>query len=257
MNQNQMILNLAVSMGEAMLQNGGEIYRVEDTVTHILTAYGITDYNVFVISNGIFATVNETGPSPSHMVRHVPLCGMNLQRICALNQLSREICASPLPIDTAMERLKEAAALSPAPLPLQIFCCGAGSGAFCYLLGGSLLDTIPSFFLGSILQFFLSKIAAKTSRFIPNILGSALVTFLSLLLMHSGLPFQQDKVGIGAIITLVPGVSFTTSIREFFNGDYLSGTIHLIDALLTALCIAIGVGSAVTLHQLLTGGLSL
>ena len=29
----------------------------------------------------------------------------------------------------------------------------------------------------------------------------------------------------------------------FFNGDYLSGTIRLIDALLVALCMAIGVGA--------------
>ena len=51
---------------------------------------------------------------------------------------------------------------------------------------------------------------------------------------------MPDKVIIGAIMPLVPGIAFTTSIRDFYNGDYLSGTIHLIDALLTAICIAVG-----------------
>ena len=46
-----------------------------------------------------------------------------------------------------------------------------------------------------------------------------------------GLVFLQDKVIIGVIILLVPGVALTTSIRELFNGDYLSGCIHLADAL--------------------------
>ena len=46
----------------------------------------------------------------------------------------------------------------------------------------------------------------------------------------------------GGLIILVPGVPFTTSIRDFFNGDYLSGTIRLIDALLVAFCMAVGVG---------------
>lgn len=41
---------------------------------------------------------------------------------------------------------------------------------------------------------------------------------------------------------LVPGIALTTSIRDFFNGDYLSGAIHMIDAVLTAFCIAAGVG---------------
>lgn len=40
---------------------------------------------------------------------------------------------------------------------------------------------------------------------------------------------------------LVPGIALTTSIRDFFNGDYLSGAIHMIDAILTAFSIAVGV----------------
>ena len=60
-----------------------------------------------------------------------------------------------------------------------------------------------------------------------------------------------NRVVIGGIIPLVPGVAFSTSIREFFNGDYLSGVIHLIAALLTAVCIALGVcGGIFVLRQL-------
>ena len=37
------ILTLAVETGDALLRNGAEVYRVEDTVLHILKAYEITD----------------------------------------------------------------------------------------------------------------------------------------------------------------------------------------------------------------------
>ena len=37
------VLNLAISVGEVLLKNGGEIYRVQETVTRILEAYGIQD----------------------------------------------------------------------------------------------------------------------------------------------------------------------------------------------------------------------
>ena len=59
-------------------------------------------------------------------------------------------------------------------------------------------------------------------------------------LLFAGL--NRDSITIGGLIILVPGVPLTTSIRDFFNGDYLSGTIRLIDALLVAICMAIGVG---------------
>lgn len=35
------ILTLAVEIGDCMLRNGAEIYRVEDTVVHILSSYEV------------------------------------------------------------------------------------------------------------------------------------------------------------------------------------------------------------------------
>ena len=71
-----------------------------------------------------------------------------------------------------------------------------------------------------------------------------------------GFPVHYDKIIIGGIMPLVPGIPLTNSIRDFINSDYLSGSIRLIDALLTAFCIAVGVGIVITIVQL-TGGLSI
>ena len=38
------ILSLAVETGDALLRNGAEVYRVEDTVMHILVGYVIVVY---------------------------------------------------------------------------------------------------------------------------------------------------------------------------------------------------------------------
>ena len=50
------------------------------------------------------------------------------------------------------------------------------------------------------------------------------------------------------------GVALTTSIRDFFHGDYLSGAIRMLDAVLVGGCIAMGVGVVVKVLSLLTGG---
>ena len=52
---------------------------------------------------------------------------------------------------------------------------------------------------------------------------------------------------------MAPGVPLTTSIRDFFNGDYLSGAIRMLDAILIAACIAIGVGFVLKTGNLLLG----
>ena len=58
---------------------------------------------------------------------------------------------------------------------------------------------------------------------------------------------------IGALMILTPGIAFTMGIRDFVHGDYLSGTIRMIDALLIAASIAIGTGLVLRLYSLLTG----
>ena len=55
-------------------------------------------------------------------------------------------------------------------------------------------------------------------------------------------------------IPQLAGVALTTSIRDFFHGDYLSGAIRMLDAFLVGGCIAMGVGVVVKLLSLLTGG---
>ena len=61
------ILTLAVETGDALLRNGAEVYRVEDTVLHILKAYEITDCDVYVLSNGIDR--KSTRLNSSHLAR--------------------------------------------------------------------------------------------------------------------------------------------------------------------------------------------
>ena len=58
---------------------------------------------------------------------------------------------------------------------------------------------------------------------------------------------------IGTLMILTPGIAFTMGIRDFVQGDYLSGTIRMIDALLIAASIAIGTGLVLSLYAFLKG----
>lgn len=58
---------------------------------------------------------------------------------------------------------------------------------------------------------------------------------------------------VGAIIPLIPGVPFTNGVRDIARGDYISGPVRLLDAMLTFLCIAVGVGVALSACRQLGG----
>lgn len=244
MKDSKALLILAMDMGKAMLHSGGEIYRVEDTITHILQAYEINYYDVYTLSNGIFASANECSEDSFSIVCNVPLSSVStdLGKIAALNQLARDICDKKCTLQEARARLDACSRSRGYPKWLQVLACGVGCGGFAYLFGGSAADAFFALLVGlpekCLLDFFDHK---KTSRVIKNLLASAFVASISLILTHIGIPASQDMLVIGTIMPLLPGIAFTTSIRDIYNGDYLSGAIHLLDAILTGICIAVGV----------------
>ena len=55
-----------------------------------------------------------------------------------------------------------------------------------------------------------------------------------------GIGNSPEKIMIGNIMLLIPGIAFTTSLRDLINGDTISGLIGLIEAIVKAIAIAIG-----------------
>ncbi len=241
----QQVLDLAVLAGEVLLKNGAEIFRVQETVIHILTAYGLREHHVYIISNGIIASVGRAGEKSCYALRHVSSSSVNLRRIAAVNAVSRDIAKGgrTLDIATMRSRICECAAMPCAPAPLRLLACGMGSACFCFILGGSFADSIVALLAGLVLQLFLFASARlHLNKYIEVILGATVGALCCQLLFLLGLGTSVDSAVVGVIIPLVPGVVLTTGIRDFFTSDYLSGIIHLVDAFLTAVSIAVGVG---------------
>lgn len=248
-------LELSFFMGRTLLENGAEISRVQETMERVAQAYGVDEFNVYVLSNAIFVNGIENGVRHTTKLRHIPSTTIHFGRISAVNQLSREITGGKYTVEEAFALLNRASVIPYSSLLLAVGACGAGSAAFAYLFGGSWVDALSAFFCGLVLELYLHWAGKKKlSKFLTNLSASALVTLCGALLFLLGMGHNLDKIIIGSIIRLVPGVALTTSLRDFFNSDYLSGTIRMIDALLVGGCIAVGVGVVMRLLSPLLGG---
>lgn len=248
------ILNTAILAGELLLKNGAEIFRVQDTIDRIFESYGVTDGRVYVISNGIFITIGENTNDNYGAVRDVMPSTIRLDMIIKVNAVSREICEKKYSPEEAMKKLNDCTKVDKDNMPFMAFACGMGSGAFCYILGASITECIVATVLGILLQIFLMFMSGKNmSYFFSCIIGSAIVTLGSAAAVRFGINGSFNKIVIGSVISLFPGVVFTTSVRELFNSNYVSGIIHLMIALMTAVCIASGVGAALVVINAIGG----
>lgn len=252
------ILLLALQAGRILLENGAEIFRVEDTVYRICGAYGIQSASVFVLSNGIFLTAGSEEEPQFAKVLLIPVNRANLSRVAEVNQLSRRIEVEKCPPAVVKAELERIELLPGFPPALQILAAGIGGACFCVLFHGGMADVICTFFFGMLIQLYLLRIGARYfSKIVCNILGGICAALLSILCYRLQLGERLDSMMIGSIILMVPGMAFTNAIRDMADGDYISGSVRMLDAVLVFFCIAMGVGLVIALYGHVTGGVLL
>ena len=253
------VLEVAFDAGYILLESGAEIFRVEETMQRISRYFGVDDAHkdFFVLANGLFAT-GITDRGHFARVRQSRVQGARLSRVVAINQLSRQIEQGQYTLPEVKRELERIRSIPEPPALLQILAAGFGSGAFCLMFGGGWTDAAASFLAGLLLYVFVVFVSAPhMSKISGNLLGGAIVTLASVALWSAGIGRSMSHIIIGGIIPLVPGLAFTNGIRDIADGDYISGAVRLLDALLVFLCIAVGVGAVFTVYRHITGGVPL
>ena len=251
-------LDVASLAGDILLASGAEIFRVEETIDRIARAYGVNSSDAFVLSSGIFLTAESGKKQEFARVRHIPLSAARLDKVTAVNQLSREIEEGLHAPKEAKAWLLDIQRMPDKPRWHQVLASGVGSACFCFLFGGDVVDSMVAFLSGFVLYFYLLYLLrGRMSKIATNISGGALVTLIAVFLYQAGIGHHLDKVIIGSIIPLVPGVYFTNAIRDIADQDYIAGSVRMLDALLVTFCIALGVGLIITGYHQLAGGLQL
>lgn len=249
-NQSDKVLEFASEAGRVLLENGAEISRVEETMERIASNYGEEGEKFFVLSNGIFTTGNSYANA-----EFIPIKGARLDKVVAVNQLSRDIASQKLPLGEARKRLQQIQQTPSKPAWEQYLGAAFGCGGFCALFGGSLLDCAASLVAAVLLNLFVMKLSTPyLSKTLGNICAGFLGTLLCIVFQSFGFGANLGNMVVGTLILLIPGVAFTNGLRDVANEDYLAGMTRLIDALMMFLCIAIGVCFAFVAHSWTAGG---
>ena len=223
-----------------MLVSGAEVHRVEDSIERMCTAVGFPRSDIFIITSCMFASVYSDQGNYTQ-VRRVRSMRADLDKLHRLNALSREICSEHLPFEEALEKFKTIKARRHNTFWYEGLAYVLIAGGFTMFFGGGLAEAGVSALLGFLLcniVFFLDK--AHLNKVFAKFLGAFFVTMGSYFAMRLGIIGGMDKVIIGNIMLLVPGVVFTNGFRDLLLGDSISGWLRLSEALIQTLAMAAG-----------------
>ncbi len=238
----EQLVDASLDMGQALLLAGGEVTRVEDTLTRILHAYGMHKVGVFTITSLIEVTARTAeGNEIVKARRIVGGFATNLDKVEQLNALSREICASCPPPEEIISRIEDIK--HPKTEAAWISYVGAmlAAGSFAVFFGGTAADVPPTVILACFINWMDRKgIYKRENQLLFYLLCSILTGFLGCVLVRLGVGVHLDKILIGCIMLTIPGIPITYAMRDMLLGESITGLFRFIDSLLIAASIAGG-----------------
>lgn len=243
------LLDLCLRFGTMLMEVGAETSRVEDSITRILKAYGLREPSAFAIPTLVLITFKDEKGSTYTSSRRITVRGNNLYRLTMLNQLSRTLCEGERKTTDYFRVELEKIAVTPnRRFSVVLLATVLVSLGFTLIFRGSWLDALASCVTAVLMRLVFVTLERMQVNSIFNHLVSAFVAGLGIEgLYHLGLAINPALATIAVIMNIVPGMLITNSIRETIGGDFTSGMNKIIEALLIAVALAVGAGSAVVL----------
>ena len=248
------LIDLASDLGYELAMSGAEIFRVEESVSRVLSAYGL-NAEVFAIPNYLIVTVLTKKGLPITRMRRIGSHGNDLDSVERLSALSRSFCLhTPAPQEAQQQladTLANRRAYSPAMLGLGNF---LGAFGFCLFFGGSVPDALCAGVCGLLVGLVTEVLGKRrVSQFFITIAAAFFMAWLAYGLGVARICQRTDAVIIGALMILVPGLLFTNAMRDIIYGDTNSGLNRVVQVFLVAAAIALGTAGAWNLSSLLWG----
>lgn len=234
-------LDCIMDIAEEMLISGAEVHRAEDSVRRMCTAVGAKRTDVFIITSSMVATVHTKDGESLTQTRRITSSGTDIERLHRLNSLSRRICNDCPAVESVRNELKDIKSCKTYPLWLEYLAYAVIAASFTLFFGGNFKEALVSFPVGLLLKLVV-VVTDKTmpNKFFAKFICTFLATASAFLAVKVGFIASVDKVIIGNIMTLIPGIGLTTALRDLFTGDSIAGLLRSIEAVLIALAIAGG-----------------
>lgn len=238
--ENSRFLDCLLDIGTLLLDCGAEVSRVEDTLSRIGSAYGARRADIFVIPSMISITLTFPGETLTETRRIISNGSTDFFRLEMLNTLSREYCSHPTDTEQLSRRIRSVRAHE-TPKPALYLGSFLAAGGFSVFFGGTLWDGLAAAVFAILicfLQGYLGRTQLRQVAFnlVISLLSGLCVGVLTLLLPS----LHMDKILIGDIMLLIPGLAMTNALRNMLVGDTISGVIRLAESLIWAAALAGG-----------------
>ena len=242
-------IRLVCTAAQLVLENGGEVYRVEETAMRMAKGLGLSDVSVAAFPTSIF--VDACGRT---RIRRISRRGNNLTRLAHINDVSRRVERGEMTAAAAEEAMARIAAEHSVRQRTLVIAYALAAASFALMFGGGLMEFAAAFVIGLAVQAVQPLFAGMAMGALLGNFTGGLITAVAAQLSAMPAPgLNVNAAIIGGIMPLLSGLLMTTAVRDTMYGDLVSGVVRAVEALLIAASVALGVYAGLKLMAM-TGG---
>ena len=250
MKKEEAVLDLILTISYDMLRAGLEVGTVERAIEHMCIAYQMEEVHVLTITSSIIVSARAQDGIIYTQTRRIRNYHTNFTYLKELDCLVRKITGEKMDYEIAAAELKKlrerfVRQITVRTVTKEYFVYCFISFTFSLFFGGSIRDGISSGICAVLICsiLYLLKPTVK-NKFLVNMAASVAGGAAAVFLFRCGLPDSVDKVIIGNIMLLIPGLATVNAFRDLIGGDTISGLLRLAEAFVAAAAIAIGFSMA-------------
>ena len=250
----QKALKLAVMLGAALMENGAEIYRVEESLLYVLRAYGVKQIDVYVLLNIIIVTIETSDEISYTKTKRIYHRTVDFERLIRLNDFARRLSSKPIPPDEGIDALTCYCKGCGYSMPTIWISYALAAASFAVMSGGTLWDagvTIICIFLARLVTTPMEMYHANS--FFTTLVATYIQLTIAFVFSTYFASLHFNNIIIGTLMMLFPGRGFMTAVRDVIARDLSAGLIEAIEAIVIAVAIAIGSALAYATFPVLVG----
>lgn len=245
--------SLILRLGRALQELGSPAHRLESAMQLVADRLGLQG-QFFSSPTGLFAALGDGHNQQTYMIR-ARNGDINLSKLSDINEVLMQLEQEQLSVHTAAVQIQKITEQADQAGPFSVIAAFTlTSAAVSSFFGGSWYDMGASLIVG----FLIGLLAVSTSYFDAIKRGfepfaAMIAAFVATVIANYTAQGHAMLVTMAGLIILIPGLTFTVSVRELATGQLVSGSSRMAGALVLFMTLGLGVMLGMYLGEVLTG----
>jgi uncharacterized membrane protein YjjP (DUF1212 family) len=242
--------SLLLDIGIALIRAGASSDKIKLTLLAIAHAYHC-EPNLDLGAKSISLSLrSKDDPEVFNGIRSTDSYGVNFRIIEGIAKLTQTVSNNPPSMEQLRDEMNDVLKSSQYPRYLVLVVVSFAGAAFCFTVGGSLVEMGIAFGATFFGLFVKQECTKRTmNAYLCTFLAALTATAVVGLFYTLGLPERLEYAFTTSVLFLIPGVPLINCFTDLIEGEILNGLERGVNALIHALTIALGLATTIYLFN--------